>query len=169
MNNVRNIQYIHIVWEGPLTLPDVYKRNKEGYDHGVYQVYGSHPVYGLKTLIYIGEARLQTFRERIKQEDWWKTFDDQSNVEIYIGRLAGFETPSDSTIDKQIEDAERLLIRAHLPAYNQRIFFSSAAQKRLSSIHVLNWENRGLLLPEVSGAFWTNKFDDPRIKTYGSI
>jgi hypothetical protein len=149
-------------------LDEVYKLDVGGYDHGIYQVYGSHPVYGSQTLIYIGEAYAKTFSERVKQHAWETNYDMQSHVDVNIGRFAGYESISNSKWDRQIHVAEKLLIRAHSPAYNQHLFFKVEEHKQLSHIHILNWGERRLLLPEVSGAFWTNKFWDDEPRAFGS-
>jgi hypothetical protein len=109
-------------------------------------------------LLYIGKAQRQTFSKRIKQREWETNYDMQSNVAVYVGRLAGNNTPLDNVWDKQITFAEKLLIRSHMPALNQQLFFPEKEHKQLSKIHIINWEERRLLLPEVSGAFWTDKF-----------
>jgi len=153
---------IHIEWEGLFTLEEISTMNKEGYDHGIYQIYGSHTVYGLKSLLYIGQTQHQTFSERLAQEGWDLTWDGQTNAEVRVGRLAGIKTPSRLKWDEEIGLAEILLIAAHTPAYNRRYILGASLeeQKKLLSVHILNWGNRGMLLPEVSGAVWTSKFNE---------
>ena len=51
---------IHVQWDGPFTLDQLSEMNNE-YDYGVYQVYGSHPIYGSDVLLYIGKAGKLTF------------------------------------------------------------------------------------------------------------
>ena len=60
---------IHVQWDGPFTLEQILELNDD-FDYGVYQVYGSHPIYGSDVLLYIGKASQQTFSVRIKQEQW---------------------------------------------------------------------------------------------------
>ena len=68
------------------------------------------------------------------------------------------ETPDDDTWNKHIRLAERLLIYAHSPPYNQQMSLA-ALEPELRSVHVLNWGCHRDLLPEVSGARWTTIFD----------
>lgn len=55
---------IHVHWNGPFSLEDVEQKD-DNFDYGVYQVYGSHPIYGSDVLLYIGKASDQTFSVRI--------------------------------------------------------------------------------------------------------
>ena len=70
---------IHIHWQGPLAIADALRLTNVDTDYGIYQVCGPHPVYGSSTLLYIGKAALQTFRDRLKQERWsdWEWFEGQ--------------------------------------------------------------------------------------------
>lgn len=152
---------IHIIWEGPHTLEEIKKLN-EDHDYGIYQICGSHPVYGLNTILYIGKATKQTFSNRVGQEDWEYTWDQQFNcVQVYVGRIGGGKTPSDSVWDEKIEIAEKMLICSHSPANNQHMYFGEvfdSGTERFFKTHILNHGSRNLLLPEVSGAFWTERF-----------
>lgn len=41
-------------------------------------------------------------------------------------------------------------------------------EELILNVHVLNWGHHRDLLPEVSGARWTNKYDDmPNYEVYG--
>jgi hypothetical protein len=130
-----------------------------GWKGGLYQVYGSHPLYGPGVLLYIGKAAEQTFRERIRQEEWeWGP--DGQNVELYLGRIA--VDPSAPPLDDeewsfQVDAAEKLLIRAHGPAVNTSN--KNSIPKELAGVIVYNWEKRRLLFPAVCansyiGPFW---------------
>jgi hypothetical protein len=54
--------------------------------------------------------------------------------------------------------AERLLIFAHLPAHNSQVKIERL-DADLQNVHILNWGYHRALLPEVSGARWTRKYD----------
>jgi len=148
---------IHVQWEGPFSLNQLTDLD-EASDYGIYQIYGTHPVYGSNVLLYIGKAELQTFRARIGQESWAYNQDSQ-RISIYVGRLAGSETPEGDAWNQQISDIEKLLIYAHGPAYNSSNI-STIKDHQFRSLHILNWGQHRDLLPEVSGHRWTDRHDD---------
>lgn len=149
---------IHIEWEGPIAVKDIAGRTSES-DYGIYQIYGGHPVYGSNVLVYIGKAAGQHFGVRISQEAHWLYNRDAERVAIYLGKLAGEETPNDAVWDKHINLAERLLIFAHSPAYNTQKSIQRIDED-LRAVHILNWGCHRDLLPEVSGTRWTSKFQE---------
>ena len=61
-----NGEIIHIDWDGPYRIEEINELNDEKKDYGIYQIYGTHPVYGSNVLLYIGKADQQTFGARIK-------------------------------------------------------------------------------------------------------
>ncbi|MGF7014622.1 hypothetical protein [Ornithinibacillus bavariensis] len=67
----KNMRLIHIDWDGPFILAELNTITDNEIDYGIYQVYGSHNVYGSNTLLYIGKADRQTIGKRISQEQWW--------------------------------------------------------------------------------------------------
>jgi len=148
---------IHIQWTGPHTFEDA-KRSNGPTDYGVDQIYGGHPVYGTSVLLYIGRAMQQKFGKRISQEVWWPYNNDVGRVEVYVGRLSGYNQTLDAAKwNKHIELCERLLIYAHAPAANAQTNLA-ALERDLWYLHVLNWGLHRDLLPEVSGARWTTRF-----------
>ena len=154
---------IHVQWDGPFTLSNVVKLSDKRTDYGIYQIYGSHPIYGNNTLLYIGKACQQTFAERISQENWkgWEL--GQGRIQVHIGRLSGSTTPKRAEWNQEIDLVELLLLTAHKPAHNASgiVSLSNAIDMKIREIHVLNWGNCQDLLPEISGARWSNKFDNP--------
>ncbi|WP_276682125.1 hypothetical protein [Thalassolituus oleivorans] len=160
--------HLHVEWVGPYTYEAAEKLRDEYIDYGVYQIYGSHPVYGSDVLLYIGKADKQTLGFRLSQEFWGIYNKDSSNVAVYVGRLSGYEeTPSDKIWSHHISLVERLLISAHCPAANSsglNIEFG----KDIHSVHVLNWGRFRDLLPEVSGARYSDKYySDDGYSQYG--
>ena len=59
---------INIHWRGPHSYEDVRGMDGEA-DRGLYQIYGTHPVYGAGTLLYIGRTWENTFRERFSDHE----------------------------------------------------------------------------------------------------
>ncbi len=161
---------IHIEWYGPFNRCEIEKFTNEKTDFGVYQIYGDHPVYGKSSLIYIGKARDRTFGQRIVEHplDLWEQ--TGGPIQIYFGRLHGDSTPNVNEWCKQIDLVETLLIHAHKPSHNSQTIndFSTEMDKAIADIHVLNYGSYRSLLPEVSGARWSSKYDIlPNYNTYG--
>jgi len=151
---------VHIEWDGPFKIEQAKEKNGKD-DYGVYQIYGNHPIYGYGVLLYIGKAVDQTFGERIKQEEEkgskWLADKDCWPIEIYTGDVDESETGMEWEVVTDL--VEKLLIYSHQPACNSSSI-GSISDKDLRDIHILNWELRRNLLPEVSGARWTTKYDE---------
>ena len=161
---IESLHLIQLDWDGPYRLDDLTTLKNEEIDYGVYQIYGNHPVYGNDVLLYIGKADLQTLGKRISQENWLYT-NDSKNINIYVGRLHGEQTPTEEEWSTEIDLAERLLIYVHKPAYNARSV-SSLPEKELRNIHIVNWGHYRSLFPEVSGLRWTYKLYDREYEVY---
>lgn len=150
--------HIHIQWEGPHNYSEALKLRDDFTDFGIYQIYGSHPIYGSDVLIYLGKADKQTFGLRLSQESWGSCNQDASRVTVYVGRLSSYEkTPPDAEWSKRIALAERLLISSHWPAGNSsglNVQFGEDTHE----VHIFNWGQHRDLLPEVSGARYSNKY-----------
>ena len=59
---------IHVNWKGPLALDEAVTARGPS-DYGVYQFYGDHPVYGSRTLLYIGRAMPEVSKVRWTGQD----------------------------------------------------------------------------------------------------
>ncbi len=161
-------EVIHVQWEGPFTYEETKCLNNE-YDRGVYQIYGSHPVYGSDVLVYVGKTDKRTFQQRIyeHQEDF-KFGQDTKNIRYYIGRLAGSKMPDEEMWRNQIEKVEELLIFCHRPACNSQGIRILCDAQKLEKVHVLNWGNRRDLFYEVSGRAMTDRyFEVKKYRAYG--
>ena len=116
-----DIEIIHVMWQGPLTVQEVAVANKGG-DYGIYQIYGAHDVSGPDTLLYIGQADRGTFDNRVihHQAEWGRWNPDE--IQIYLGRLAGPEPISNETWGSLIDRAEAVLIwKVGVPFNSARI------------------------------------------------
>jgi hypothetical protein len=146
---------IHLEWSGPHSWDKI---PCEPQSRGIYQVYGGHPVYGGSALLYIGQTCEQTFAARIKPERWLCNRDFQ-DMRIYLGQLINDGGPRNRVrFERLIDFAERLLIYAHSPCLNTQKNLAGL-EPELRHVHVLNWGSHKDLLPEVSGARWTGRFD----------
>ncbi|RCW62964.1 hypothetical protein [Saliterribacillus persicus] len=161
----KNIKLIHIDWDGPYKLSEILSLTDEVSDYGVYQIYGSHNVYGSNVLLYIGKADRQTIGKRLSQELWWWSTSDPINLQIYCGRLAGEFTPTDNQWSEEIDLAEKLLINVHKPAYNTQNLIP-ILDESLRNIHILNWGYYRDLLAEISGLRWTSALDTMEYNVY---
>lgn len=147
------VEIINIMWEGPLTLEEAYKKNEKS-DKGIYQCYGDHPVYGLDVLFYIGKAEKQTFRKRLPGHGFggWN-----QNIQIYLGYIV--KEKEDRQLDDKvwrdmIDRAERLLIHACWLAYNSQDIQSSP--EGCDDLLILNW-GKFRSLPEAISGYRTSK------------
>ncbi len=150
---------IYLDWIGPFKLdcgevPDRDEFTNSATAWGVYQIYGSHPVYGPKVLLYIGKAWEQNFGTRLNQHGLADWTSDRGNLEIYLGRMlvSGDEKLSDSEWALQISAAEKLLIYAHSPALNSMNVHQLPTD--VAQYHVLNYGCYAQLMEEVSGQRW---------------
>ena len=150
---------IHILWQGPISFADALQLNGDA-DYGIYQLRGDHLVYGQQTLLYIGKAEGRKFGTRLADHAHEVEISLGSSALVHVGRLAGTEQPTVNRWDKWISLAEKWLIYAHSPSWNLREIGS--APKEQDEVHILNWGDRGLLLPEVSSKRWREAPDlDP--------
>lgn len=167
-------EFIQIEWDGPYTFDEAKKMTdgdtEKYHDFGIYQIYGHHIVYGQQCLLYIGKAQDQTFGVRLSQAREWEekyAVADFKNISVYVGRLAGEATPEDDQWRRQINIAEKMLICIHSPARNSSNLQSFPIED-CRYVHVLNWGSYRDLLPEVSGARYTDRFLCGDASTYGA-
>lgn len=140
---------------------------------GIYQIYGRHNAYGEDALLYIGKTH-DSFAARVSGR--WE-FIESSAKPKWI-RFGQFIEPKNARLnwsaekwDAMITIAEKLLIRAHSPAMNKQgttglllDWELKDAEDKVQHYLILNWEDYGSLLPEVSTfrnsyQFW--EFDTP--------
>jgi len=76
---------VRVRWDGPVSIQDVAKKQDPNDDCGLYQVYGTHAVFGPTSLLYIGMAMDQTFAKRFEQHARWLKY--ESDVSVRLGRI----------------------------------------------------------------------------------
>ena len=140
---------INIEWDGPFGIKDLKKFNSDN-DHGFYQIYGSHPVYGSDILLYIGRASVQTFGISIFQEGWGH-HNNEYGLQVHLGRLLTDKPLEKSQRQKRIEQVFKLLVYFHSPAYNATHINNVHEDEQVRGYHILNWKSHRDLLPEISG------------------
>lgn len=113
---------INIWWEGPFSINDVIENNIDkkyevnSNSIGLYQIYGSHPLYGEGVLVYIGRTKNKKgFKSRLKNR-WETEFgNDTENVQIYLGTIFSDEIElKNDEKEEMIDKAEVLLINSLL-------------------------------------------------------
>ena len=116
-----NYASVTVEWEGCLCLEEVLKLDDMDKDLGVYQIYGTHIIFGKKALLYIGKTD-QTFSQRFRYEHvgWLK---EEEDVSIHVGRIVKVDQTlkrdiSPCDLRKIIKDTEALTIKRHSPPYN---------------------------------------------------
>ena len=147
---------IHILWQDPIPF-DRRKELKGDADFGIYQLCGDHPIYGQRMLLYIGIAQIADFRTRLQghKKRLVNQLGSSAAGQVYVGRLAGKRNLDDDRWVERIQIAERWLIYSHQPSWNSKGLKKPSEDDK---VHVFNWGNRGMLLPEVSSKRW---FGDP--------
>jgi hypothetical protein len=148
---------IEILWDGPFTLEQIKGFNKSD-DYGLYQIYGTHSIYGIDTLLYIGKAQEQKFCVRIPQHQNWLA-KEINEIKFYIGKLGESQSENNETDfnfwGKNIDIAERLLLYFSAPAYNS----SSLNQYgEVEQTIVLNLGKKMLLPFEVSSTYYESNY-----------
>jgi hypothetical protein len=162
-------RYIYIDWDGPYGLDELEELDDPRQDYGLYQVYGSHPLYGEEVLLYLGATGGdRTFAGRIAEEQtYWEAEEDFQPLAVYVGRLMGVVTPGAGVWEEEMEVAHRLLVFAHAPVFNGRQV-AAVPDDDLKDVHVVNWGSHLDLAPEVSGRRYLYKFPDtPEFSYYG--
>lgn len=121
------IEEIKFFWEGPFNINDILENkidksySVKANDIGLYQVYGTHPLYGSNVLVYIGRTKNKNgFKSRLKDRWVIDNGSDTENVQIYLGTIFSDinQNYSDKDLDNLIDKSEVLLINAMKPAYN---------------------------------------------------
>ena len=144
---------LYLKWHGPMSIPEALELKDEQVNYGIYQFYGPHPIYGPQVLLYIGKAAEQPFATRIAQEQE-DLFSESELSAVYVSRVSGKSMRSAEEDVEDISAAEKLLIYAHIPAYNSQNIYSIPYEE-LQHIRVFNVGDRGSLAAEVSGERWS--------------
>lgn len=138
-----NLEKIEIKWDGPFderTISDKYDKT----DRGLYQIYGTHEIYGPDTLLYIGMCWEQKFSQRLNQHknEWFKWL--SSDASIYIGRVnKDLDGSAEIKISKeQVEELEKMLIYFCTPPYNSQHIYDF---KPKFDLLLLNYKRKKML------------------------
>jgi len=125
---------------------------------GIYAVYADHTVYGRNVLIYIGRTK-RDIKKRIGEHgDFIDT--NLMNFEYYFGEILNRDDVNKENLESAVIEIETLLINAHCPAYNANAIKGIINTKEYYKTVVLNWDDRGAILPEVSGLRYSSYYWD---------
>jgi hypothetical protein len=116
-----DINLVEISWEGPYDINQINDLNDSTH-YGIYAVYGTHTIFGMNTLLYIGKAEDRTFGARLPehQEEWGLVW-HHTDLKFYIGRIGSTLPITDDNLwSLMIERAERLMIHYCKPPYNAK-------------------------------------------------
>jgi hypothetical protein len=145
---IRNVKLIHIGWEKlDFTEEGISKLNKE-FHYGVYQIYGSHPVYGEDTLLFIGKTHQTKFSERLKGRTEFSELILKPKC-IRIGMLYKSDDCDHENWEQMIELSEKILVKAHFPVFNSQGIKGLSKSENNGNYIIKNWGDYGLLLPDI--------------------
>ena len=144
---------VEVEWIGPFPMKALLSRALPDFQVGLYQIYGPHNCYGRDQLLYIGMSE-SGLRGRLLQHNWLGN-ERGSESSFHLGRIGRLDGKEVADATPIVHLVERLLIYAHVPAYNSQSIRDLGVNDPVRELHVLNWRNHGVLMPEVSGIRWT--------------
>lgn len=161
------MQEINIHWEGPFCIDDILENKIDqskyaisGSSIGLYQIYGSHPLYGNGVLVYIGRTKdKKGFKSRLKDRWVIENGNDSENVKVYLGTVFSDKVELKSNeIEKMIDKSEVLLINSLKPAFNSSNIQSVKEEMSRNRYIVYNYGNYRSLYPIVDSNYFWDEF-----------
>ena len=148
MNNkiYKVIKVIKIWWNGPFNVEDPYE---DKFD--LYQIYGTHAIYGRCVLLYIGRTDNGYIRIKNHFHDWMKFEFD--SMQYFAGKIIDCD---EQYLQQYCIDAERLLVYYCAPAYNSNLISDLKVVDQ--NLLVLNFGKAGQLPCEAS-TIWYSEYD----------
>jgi hypothetical protein len=117
---------------------------------GVYQIYGSSPIYGIDSLLYIGQAI--NLRNRIT-----KHLGDKENV---IGRQANLSCRFATVPEHLLDVVEQTLIVMYKPSFNSIGLKNVSQSVKEKGYYIQNHGERGLLNYETTNYYFMTDLSD---------
>jgi hypothetical protein len=160
-----NVKIINICWEKIDYDQVQIQKLTSKKDFGIYQIYGYHPAYKEDSLLYIGKA--SSFSSRLSERF---EFLESCSIPrtIRLGRITNSAQEDDicnwsfENRDSIVDIAEKILIKAHAPAFNKQdntgLFEPDVNEFGGQHYVILNWDEFGSLLPEVSTLRFSFRF-----------
>jgi hypothetical protein len=119
-------------------------------ESGVYQIYGSSPLYGSDTLLYIGQAF--NLKHRIKDH-----LGDKENV---IGRQANLSCRYATVQQHLLDVVEQTLIVMYKPSFNSMGLKNVKPSVKEKGYYIQNHGERGLLNYETTNYYFLKDLKD---------
>lgn len=113
---------------------------------GVYQIYGTSPLYGINTLLYIGQSK--DLKSRIKAH-----IDSKDGV---IGRQANLNCRYATAAEELLDVIEQTLVVMHKPSFNSIGLKNVSQSVREKGYYIQNHGERGLLNLETTNYYFFN-------------
>ena len=153
----RDIIY-DVYWEGPFEWSQ--RAAEQQKQHVLYAIYGTHPTYGLGSLLYIGKTERAEGKRLDEHNEWVE--DESGKVYFYLGSVGEFVSWSEWDKKKKYKPAatslvtsiENLLIHAHQPAYNSK---SLGKPSEFKNIRIFNSGKYETLMPECSFRYYRDE------------
>lgn len=118
---------------------------------GVYQVYGTSPLYGIDTLLYIGKA--ENLKNRISIH-----FNPEKGV---MGRQPNKSCRYATLEDKSLLNiVEQTLIIMHKPSFNSAKLLQVSPSVRAKPYYIQNHGDRGMLNIENTNYYFLNEINN---------
>ena len=154
---------IDVRWEGSFPLG---QRRKADYlkkkCYVLYALFGTHHLYWQQALLYIGRTEVNLKKRLVGHLPWIK--DEFDEMKLKVASVREFsnikawrdtwdpDSPYGPANAELVKDVEALLIYAHQTAYNTQGKNSLILSK--GHVRIFNTGKSGLLLPEVSSAYY---------------
>ena len=145
----------NVYWEGPFEWKQ--SDTAQRAQHVLYAIYGTHPVYGTGSLLYIGRSERSGSKRLSEHNPWVKN--ESGQVYFYLGSVGEFENWALWDVEKNrksvdpsvVASIETLLIHAHQPAYNLKSLRKPSEFRRIRLFNSGKYET---LLPECSFRYY---------------
>jgi hypothetical protein len=142
---------IELIWK--LEKESVSDLKSIGAKLGIYQIYGTHPIYGRNVLLYIGVSTTNIFKRIKSHKSNWVKF-EYDPVIIYFGEIVTPEEDFDFSMAEAIAMAESLLVYYCAPAYNSNLIVEIKEQYLKQDLIIRNYGKIGSLPTEVSTGWY---------------
>lgn len=112
---------------------------------GLYQIYGTSPVYGMNTLLYIGQA--EDLKRRVPDH-----FDEKSTIGRQPSKTCRY-TKLETELLTAVED---ILIVMHKPSFNSSRLINVSKMTKEIPLYIQNHGDRGMLNLETTNYYFIN-------------
>lgn len=140
MSNSIEFQKVELDWK-PISIKDI---NELPHKTGVYQIYGTSPLYGTNTLLYIGMA--ENLHARLQAHE--------NNSESFITRQPNRSLRYATVEERLVKIVEAILIVMHKPAFNSQNMIEIPEIAKKERYYIQNHGDRGMLNLEITNYYF---------------